>query len=119
MSGSEFGPILGVNSSTVNTGGSNTSGSTTITTPTVTSGNAFTPSATRNTAVYIPIIATTAGTYKVTYGPSTGAENQINSGNLVALQEVVVTVICPATWKVVVTITGTTVAIDTVSVQTI
>lgn len=114
-----IGPVL-LTGASVTTGGSNTSGSTTIAIPTVTSGIAFTPSTTRNTAVYIPIAATTTGTYTVTYGPTTGAENALFSALLLtASSSESVTVFCPATWKVVVTVTGTTVAIGTVTTQTI
>lgn len=99
--------------------GTSTATGAAVTTPVVSSGAAFIPSATLDTMVYIPIAATTTGTVKITYGPSTGAENTpVPTSNLVALSEPAFTLRVPAGWKVVVTIVGTTVAIGTVTVTT-
>lgn len=90
-----------------------------VTTPAVSSGAAFTPSTTKDTQVYIPIAATTTGTVTITMGPSTGTENTpVPVSNLVAASEPVFTLRVPKGWKVIVTKTGTTVAIGTVTVVT-
>lgn len=89
-----------------------------FTTASPSSGAAFTPLSTSDATVYIPVAATTTGTVKVTMGPSTGAENTIVPvSNLVALSEPTFTVRVPLGWKVVITITGTTVVIGTVTIQ--
>ncbi len=99
-------------------GGSDTTGIAAFTTATPSSGVAFTPLATSDSIVYIPVAATTTGTVTITMGPSTGAENPVvPSSNLVALSEPTFTLLVPKNWKVVVTKTGTTVAIGTVNIQ--
>ncbi len=91
---------------------------TAFTTAAPSSGVAFTPLSSSASMVYIPVIATTTGTAKVTMGPSTGAENNVFPAlNMVALSAETFTLRVPAGWKVVVTITGTTVAIGTVNIQ--
>ena len=77
------------------------------------------PNATKDTMVYIPINATTVGTYKVTMGPTTGTENTpVPVSNLAASTELTVTLRVPAGWTFIVTITGVTVAIGTVTAVT-
>jgi hypothetical protein len=84
------------------------------------SGSAFTPTSVGDSVVYIPIAATTTGTVTITMGPSTGAEHTIvPSSNVAAASEPTFTLRVPAAWKVVVTITGTTVSIGTATIQTV
>ncbi len=99
--------------------GTNTATGAGATTPVVSSGVAFTPSTTLDTMVYVPVAATTTGTVKITMGPSTGAENTpIPTSALVASSEPTLSLRVPGGWKVVVTITGVTVTIGTVTVVT-
>lgn len=82
-----------------------------VTNPVPVSGAAFTPDANQDCMLYVSITATTAGTYALTMGPTTGAENAIiTARNLVAASGVDIAVRVPAGWKVVVTLTGVTVA---------
>jgi hypothetical protein len=99
--------------------GSNTGDFATFTTnAAVSSGVAFTPLATSDSVIYVPVNATTAGTVVITMGPSTGAENAvIPTSNIVALSEPVYTLRVPMNWKVIVTKAGTTVVIGTVNIQ--
>ncbi len=98
--------------------GSDTSGVAAFTTATPSSGVALTPLATSDAMVSLPIVATTTGTAKVTIGPSTGAENtHVPVSALVALLGLNYTLRVPKGWKVVITITGVTVAIGTVNIQ--
>lgn len=99
---------------TVTEGGAATTG-TAISTLTPTSGVAFTPSAVRNTTVYMQLNATVAGTYTLTFGPSTGAEYTV--GNAVAMlvgSDDVVTLDVPAGWKVVLTASSVTIGLATI-----
>ena len=83
--------------------------------PTVTSGVAFTPSSTANTTVYFQINATIAGSYTLTMGPNTGAENTIGSGVAMVIgSDDIVTLLVPAQWKVVLTATSVTIGSTTV-----
>lgn len=96
--------------------GTDTSTAAVATTPAVTSGVGFIPSALADTMVYVPVAATTTGTVTITMGPTTGAENTpVPASNLVALSEPCFTLRVPAGWTVIVTKTGTTVAIGTVT----
>jgi hypothetical protein len=97
-----------------------TSGLVTTLTLTPSSGASFVPNLYVPTNVYVPVAATTSGTVKITMGPSSGTENTpVPVSNLVALSEPTFTLArVPAGWKVIVTITGTTVAIGTVTVVT-
>jgi hypothetical protein len=81
--------------------------------PVITSGVAFTPNAGFDTVVQINLAATTLGSLTVTYGPTTGAENTwCPTSNVVAGSDLVSTLFVPATWKVVATATGVTVALS-------
>jgi len=77
------------------------------TTTTPTSGVGFTPSTTTDSTVLIPVNATTVGTVAITVGGVTF----VPTSNLVALSEPTFTVPVRRNQVVVVTITGTTVAI--------
>jgi hypothetical protein len=85
-------------------------GSSGVTSPVVTSGAAFTPSTTRNSSVAIQFAGIT-GSYSITYGPTTGAENTVASAvpTLLNVGELV-SFMVPAGWKVVVTLTTVTIA---------
>jgi hypothetical protein len=77
----------------------------------ITSGSAVTPNVTYDTFVNINVVPTTTGTVTVTYGPTTGAENTwVPSTALLVGQGTNIGIPIPATWKFVVTFTGTTVA---------
>ena len=94
--------------------GTKTTGSV-VTSPAVSSGTAFTPSATLNSMVYFQINAAIAGSYTLTMGPSTGAENTVGSGVAMVIgSDDVVTIPVPATWKVVLTLTSVTLSRTTV-----
>jgi hypothetical protein len=91
-------------------GASNTAGSATVTTPAPVSGTAFTPgSGTTDNMVYFQLAGGAAGTYTITIGPTTGAENSIaNAVALVSGQTALVTVRVPAGWKVIITLSVAT-----------
>lgn len=96
-------------------GGSGNAVATTISTLTPTSGTAFTPSTTSDCMVYMQLDAVVAGSYTLTYGPSTGAEHTV--GNAVAMvigSDDLVTLRVPATWKVVLTASAVTIGLATV-----
>lgn len=98
--------ITGVTTS----GGTDTSGAATVTTPSVSSGVAFTPSATQNAQVTFQFAAAT-GSYDLTYGPTTGAENTLASAAATLIGEAdVVSFMVPKGWKVVLTLTTVTLA---------
>lgn len=85
-----------------------------VTTPAVTSGTAFTPAAVPST-VYFQINATVAGSYTLTMGPTTGAENTIGSAvAMVVGSDDLVTLDVPANWKVVLTVSSVTISRTTV-----
>ncbi len=87
----------------------------TITSPTVTSGTAFVPSAASNSTVYFQINATVAGSYTLTMGPTTGAENTIGSAvAMVVGSDDIVTLNVPRSWSVVLTLTSVTLGGTTV-----
>jgi hypothetical protein len=95
-------------------GGTSTANEGGITAPAPVSGVAFTPSATQDTMIYIAANFTTVGTFKVTMGPTTGAENTpFPVANEVAASSDVAQMRVPAGWKVVATLTGVTVAFGT------
>jgi hypothetical protein len=74
------------------------------------SGAAFTPNANFDSLVNVNVSAVTAGTVKVTYGPTTGAENTwCPTTALLAGMGENILIPVPAGWLVVVTITGVTV----------
>ena len=88
--------------------GNDTSAGATCTAPSVSSGVAFTPSATTNSQVSFQLSGT-AGSYILTYGPSTGAEHSI--GNAVADvtgEGSLINFMVPKGWKVVLTLTTVT-----------
>lgn len=82
------------------TGGTNTSVAAVVSTPTPTTGTAFTPSA--NQDCELSFAVSTAATFTVTYGPSTGAENTILSSTALPIGTFFNKTI-PAGWKVVIT----------------
>ena len=88
---------------------STTTTTATVTTPTVTSGVSFTPSATADTMVYLQFAGT--GTINsITIGPSTGAENTlVSSAATLTTENPVMSFRVPAAWKMVVTVTTTTI----------
>lgn len=86
-----------------------------VSTPAVVSGTAFTPSATTDAMVYIQTNAKTAGSYKITMGPTTGAEHAVaTTVAQVVGSDDVTTVRVPAGWKMVVTVTSVTLSSVTV-----
>lgn len=96
-------------------GGSSNVVATSISTLTPTSGTAFTPSTSSDTVVYMQLNAVVAGSYTLTYGPSTGAENTV--GDAVAMvigSDDLVTLRVPAGWKVVLTASSVTIGLATV-----
>jgi hypothetical protein len=111
--------VIGSNGVTQLRGGTNTSISTAVSTPTVSSGVAFTPSANVDTTVYFQIAGGAVGSYTLTMGPTTGAENAIatavpcltGTGQLVTLR-------VPAGWKVVLTLSVATLTGGTATVVT-
>lgn len=100
--------------------GSDTSGIVSgISTTTPSSGVGFVPLVTSDCMLYVPIAATTTGTVTITFGPSTGSENTpVPSSALVASSEPTFTLRVPKGWTVIITKTGTTVAIGTCTIQT-
>lgn len=88
--------------------GNDTSSGATVTAPAVTSGVAFTPSTTKNAQVTFQLAAAT-GSYTLTYGPSTGAENTLASAAATLINEsTLVSFMVPKGWKVVITLTTVT-----------
>ena len=86
-----------------------------VTTPTVISGVAFTPSANAPSTVYFQVNAAIAGSYILTMGPSTGAENTIGTGVAMVIgSDDIVTLNVPLGWQVVLTVTGVTIGSTTV-----
>lgn len=79
---------------------SNTAVAATVTTPTPVTGTAFTPAA--NQDCELSFVVTTAATYTVTFGPSTGAENTIINNVALPIGSFFNKRI-PAGWKVVIT----------------
>ena len=87
----------------------------TVSNPSVTSGTAFTPSAASNATVYFQINATVAGSYTLTMGPTTGAENTIGSAvAMLVNSDDLVTLNVPRGWLVVLTLTSVTLGSTTV-----
>lgn len=96
-----IGSVIAQNSATLNS---------VVSSPAVSSGVAFTPSANFDTMVYVQLNATVAGSFTVTMGPSTGAENTLaNAVAMLINSDLVFTARVPATWKVVVTVTSVTI----------
>lgn len=90
--------------------GNDTSAGATVSAPTVSSGVAFTPSTTKNAQVTFQFAAAT-GSYTLTYGPSTGAENTLGSAVATLINEsALVSFMVPKGWKVVLTLTTVTLA---------
>lgn len=88
--------------------GNDTSAGSAVTAPSVSSGVAFTPCATSNAQVTFQLSGTT-GTYILTYGPSTGAENSLGSAvPNVTGEGALVSFMVPKGWKVVLTLTTVT-----------
>ena len=80
-----------------------------VSSPAVVSGTAFIASAVPST-VYFQINATVAGSYTLTMGPSTGAENTIGSAVAMLIgSDAIVSLAVPANWKVVLTVTSVTI----------
>lgn len=79
---------------------SNTAVAATVTTPSPVTGTAFTPAA--NQDCELSFVVTTAATYTVTFGPSTGAENTIINNVALPIGSFFNKRI-PAGWKVVIT----------------
>ncbi len=87
----------------------------TVSSPSVTSGTAFTPSTASNATVYFQINAASAGSYTLTMGPTTGAENTIGSAvAMVAGSDAIVTLVVPRSWLVVLTLTSVALGSTTV-----
>ena len=87
----------------------------TVSSQSVTSGTAFTPSTASNSTVYFQINAASAGSYTLTMGPTTGAENTIGSAvAMVAGSDALVSLVVPRSWLVVLTLTTVTLAGTTV-----
>jgi hypothetical protein len=81
----------------------------------VSSGVAFTPSTTKNAQVTFQFAAAT-GSYTLTYGPSTGAENTLASGAATLINEAsVLSFMVPKGWKVVITLTTVTLTATSVT----
>lgn len=79
--------------------------------PTITSGTAFVPNGEVDSELSFNVVASTAGSYKVTYGPFTGAEYTITGGtSLVAGGDDFFCKRIPAGWKVIVTLTSVTIS---------
>ena len=92
-------------------GGTSTAGSAAVTSPAVSSGVAFTPNATLDAMVYMQLAAAAAGSYSLTMGPTTGAENTIGNAVAVAIgAPPLLTLRVPAGWKAVLTVTTITIA---------
>lgn len=89
-----------------------------ITDQTITSGTAFVPSELIDCELSFNVIASVAGSYEVTFGPSTGAEYTITSGTaLLAGSDDFFSKRIPAGWKVIVTLTSVT--LGNILVQTV
>ena len=87
----------------------------TVSSPSVTSGTAFTPSTASNATVYFQINAASSGSYTLTMGPTTGAENTIGSAvAMVAGSDAIVTLVVPRSWLVVLTLTSVALGSTTV-----
>jgi len=108
-------PILGAATATsiASTGvnsaaGIDTSSGSAVTSPSVSSGVAFTPSAVSNAEVIFQLAGIT-GSYSVTYGPSTGAENALATSvpTLLNVGDVIAFMV-PKGWKVVLTLATVT-----------
>jgi hypothetical protein len=95
-------------------GGLNTSAHAAVTNGAVVSAAVVTPNASFDTLVTVNVAATTAGTILVTYGPTTGAENNLGgvagATALLAGSDIYISIPVPTNWKYVVTLTGVTVA---------
>ena len=87
-----------------------------VTTPAITSGVAFVPNATEDSSLCLTVDAAVAGSVEVTMGPSTGAEYSFGTQAMLAGSDDIITVPVPAGWKVVVTLTSTTVSALSVNV---
>lgn len=82
-----------------------------VTTPTVTSGTAFTPSSTSNSMVTFQLNSASAGSYSLTMGSSTGSEITIASGvAMLAGSDELITLLVPRGYRVILTLTTTTLA---------
>jgi hypothetical protein len=91
-------------------GGGGSNGVPGVTSPVVSSGVAFTPFAAGNAMVYIQLNAAAAGSYTITMGPNTGAENTIaNAVAMVLGSDELVTLMVPGGWKVVATLVTVTI----------
>lgn len=78
--------------------------------PTITSGTAFSPSInSADVTLSFQVNAATAGSFTVTFGPSTGSEHTLYSAvAVVAGHDVPVAFRVPGGWQVIVTLSGTT-----------
>lgn len=89
-----------------------------ITSQVITSGSAFVPSNYLDCELSFNVVASVAGSYEVTFGPSTGAEYTITSGTaLLAGSDDFFSKRIPAGWKVIVTLTSVT--LGNILVQTV
>lgn len=89
-----------------------------ITTQSITSGTAFVPSELIDCELSFNVVASVAGSYEITYGPSTGAEYTVTSGtSLVAGGDDFFSKRIPAGWSVIVTLTSVT--LGNILVQTL
>jgi hypothetical protein len=87
----------------------------TVTTLTPVSGTKYTPSTTYNVNAYFQLDATVAGSYTLTMGPTTGAENTV--ANAVAMlldSDDVLTVHIPKGWSYILTATSVTIGLATI-----
>lgn len=101
------GPNVTANSFVIPGGGTfNTSFAASVVVPAIVSGTAFTPS-TRDSELFFVITA--AGTVTMTYGPTTGLENNVIAGVAMPIGASVTKRI-PASWKVIITLVTAAIA---------
>ena len=107
-----IGPASNLNVASLKVAGAiDTSAAAVVSSPAPGSGVAFTPSATSDSVLYVQLTAAAAGSYTITLGPTTGAENTIASADAVVIGESVnQTIYVPKGWKVVVTAVTITIA---------
>ena len=85
--------------------------------PSISSGGGFIPSQYQDCDLYVPVVATTAGTVTITMGPATGAEQTpYPSQRLLLGGDQTLPVHVPAGWTVIATVTGVTVTFGTATV---
>lgn len=90
----------------------------TVTNPAVTSGVAFVPSATRPSTVTFQVNSASAGSYSLSFGPTTGTEHSVGATvAMVAGSDALVTLNVPVGWSVVLTLVTSTLGSTTVLAQ--